>query len=321
MDDQVKKRISPSTVPKKLLDKYFKSGPRYTSYPTAPQFKTEFEEDEIKSQWIGTNDPKGKGLSLYIHIPFCKKRCLYCGCYTEAGARQETAKNYAGALLKEAERVLRIIDPDRPLDQLAMGGGTPVFLEQENMAKLLKGLKSLFNFSPDGERSLEIDPRSIDESYLDLLVDEGFNRFSFGVQDLDPQVQKNVGRIMSEEKIAGLLSHLKAKGHKAINIDLIYGLPGQTPDSFGATIKKIIEFKPSRIALFGYAHVPWMSPHQKALEKYDIPNPEERMALFGLAYDLLLEAGYEHVGMDHFALPEDELIQALKSRTLTRRSR
>jgi len=317
-DQKIIHRISPATVPAWLLKKYFKSGPRYTSYPTAPQFKSQFDKDQVQEEWRKTNSPKGKGLSLYLHIPFCEKRCLYCGCYTEAGHGPETVNQYLKAMDLECRSILKIIDPARSVEQLAMGGGTPTFLKPVQMRALVEGLKKEFNFSSAGERSIEIDPRSVDEQYLDLLLELGFNRFSFGVQDLDPEVQRNVGRIQSEEKIIGLVSHLKNRGHHAINLDLIYGLPGQTPQSYEATVSKIARLRPSRIALFGYAHVPWVSPHQKALEQYHIPSPEERMALFGLAYDKLLASGYKHVGMDHFALPDDELIQALNSRTLTR---
>jgi len=312
------RRISPDTIPESLLKKYYKSGPRYTSYPTAPQFKAEFDQEQLKAEWLKTNTPKGKGLSLYLHIPFCEKRCLYCGCTTEAGHSQETAKEYLNELSKEVARIKKIIDASRPVDQLALGGGTPTFLKPELMTRLLNSLKADFHFPTAGERSIEIDPRTVDDAYLDLLSELGFNRFSFGVQDLDPQVQKNVGRLQSEKKIASLLSHLRQLGHDAINLDLIYGLPGQTTQSFGRTIDRVVKLKPSRIALFGFAFVPWVCPHQKALEKFHIPDPKERMALFGLAYNRLLDSGYEHIGLDHFALPQDELILALKSRTLAR---
>ncbi len=316
--DPKSKRLSPDTVPSRLLKKYYKSGPRYTSYPTAPQFKSEFDREAVLAEWRKTNLPQGKGLSLYIHIPFCGKRCLYCGCYTETGHKKDTVKNYLEALQIEVDRTLGVIDPKRSLEQLALGGGTPTFLQPEFMAELVNGLKKSFNFSSAAERSLEIDPRSVNNDYLDALIELGFNRFSFGVQDLDPNVQKNVGRVQPEEKIVALLEHLRKRGQNAINIDLIYGLPGQTLESYAVTIDKVIKIRPSRVALFGYAHVPWVSPHQQALEQYSIPTPEERMALFGLAYNKFLDRGYAHVGMDHFALPDDELIKALKSRTLTR---
>jgi oxygen-independent coproporphyrinogen III oxidase len=315
---QSTKRIGPSSIPKNLLDKYYKSGPRYTSYPTAPQFKGGFDETTVVAEWQKTNAPGGRGLSLYLHIPFCEKRCLYCGCYTESGHSQEDARQYLGAAQKEIGRVVKIIDRSRRVEQLALGGGTPTFLNPELMRALVASLQKNFEFDQAGERSIEIDPRSVDNGYLDALSGLGFNRFSFGVQDLDPEVQKKVGRMHSEEKLAGLVDHLRGLGHNAVNIDLIYGLPGQTPQSFSKTIDRVCAIKPTRIALFGYAHVPWVSPHQKALESFQIPVPEERVAIFGLAYEQLLNAGYWHVGMDHFAQPADELIGALNKRTLTR---
>jgi oxygen-independent coproporphyrinogen-3 oxidase len=311
------RRITPATVPGELMERYATSGPRYTSYPTAPQFRTEFDAARIEEEWRRTNE-RGTGLSLYVHIPFCKERCRYCGCFTETGHDADTAETYVGALLREADRLLGILDGHRPLEQLALGGGTPVFLTPEQMRRLIEGLRARFSFAPDGERSLEIDPRRVDSGYLDLLIELGFNRFSFGVQDLDPRVQRNVGRILPVERLESLVAHLRERGQRAINLDLIYGLPGQSLESFGRTVAQIVAIRPSRIALFGYAHVPWMSPHQKELERFAIPDTAERMALFGMAYDRLLDAGYAHVGMDHFALPTDELIIALNQRTLTR---
>jgi len=342
--------LSPGDIPQELLEKYVTSGPRYTSYPTAPQFRSDFDVQELHREWAASNGPRGnvikspkgnvikspkgnvsnspqenvlksplgKGLSLYLHIPFCRRRCLYCGCFTRVERDQETAALYVNALLRESDRLLKLVSPERPVEQLALGGGTPNFLSPENMRRLMEGLRERFNFDPAGERSIEIDPRIADEDYLDLLVSLGFNRFSFGVQDLDERVQQIIGRVCEEERLFRLVNHLRRRRIDAVNLDLIHGLPGQTLESFGRTIDEIIRQRPSRIALFGYAHVPWMGPHQRALEAHGIPGPEAKTALFGLAFDRLLSAGYEHVGMDHFALPDDELIRALRSRTLTR---
>lgn len=316
-NDQCNKAISPRTIPQELYDKYSKSGPRYTSYPTAPQFKTEFDAGRLRELWQRSNEP-GNSLSLYLHIPFCKKRCLYCGCHTEIGHGEDSSCRYVEALLKEADRMLKLIDAGRPVMQLALGGGTPTFLGPELMVELVSGLKQRFNFAEEGERSIEIDPKRVDLEYLDVLSELGFNRFSFGVQDLNPVIQKAIGRICAEEIIVERVEHLRSLGHRAINLDLIYGLPLQTPENFAETITKVIAMQPSRIALFGYAHVPWAAPHQKALERHHIPTPAERMELFGLGYELFTSAGYSLVGMDHFALEEDELIVALKTRSLKR---
>ncbi|GAB4309699.1 MAG: oxygen-independent coproporphyrinogen III oxidase [Myxococcota bacterium] len=310
--------ISPNAVPKELLDKHTKNAPRYTSYPTAPQFSENFDQERIKSEWKKTNRTEKRDISLYLHIPFCRTRCRYCGCFTETGHTQDFAAEYAGALLREADFIHSLISPERKIEQFALGGGTPTFLSPNMLRTLIKGIYERFGFAETAERSIEIDPRSVDENYLDILLELGFNRFSFGVQDLDRRVQEAIGRIQDEGKIAALMNRLRKSGINAINLDIIHGLPEQTEKSFGETIDKVINLKPSRIALFGYAHVPWVSPHQKALEQYRIPEPAEKIRLFGLAFDKLIDAGYCYVGMDHFALPDDELIAALTARTLTR---
>lgn len=309
--------LSPRTIPAELFEKYSKSGPRYTSYPTAPQFKTEFNGESIAAKWRRAGE-LGGGLSLYLHIPFCRKRCLYCGCHTTVCHDRQIAERYVEALLRELDQIVDLIGTDRPVEQLALGGGTPTFLSPETMGALITALKQRFSFPSFGERSLEIDPESVDLNYLDVLSEIGFNRFSLGVQDFDPDVQKAIGRVQDEAGIFAKVNHLRKLGHSAINLDLIYGLPLQTPESFSQTIAKVSELRPSRIAVFGYAHVPWVSPHQRALERHGLPDAAQRMELFGLAYEQLLESGYRHVGMDHFALPEDELVKALDERSLTR---
>lgn len=310
--------ISPRDVPEALLKKYQRPGPRYTSYPTAPQFTTSADFGEIARRWKASNEGQASDLSLYVHIPFCRGRCSYCGCHTVIGCRTDRVSEYVEAVKSHADSLLELLDGRRPVGQLAVGGGTPTYLTHEQMADLIGFLKKRFVFPDDGERSMEIDPRWIDETYLDLLLELGFNRLSFGLQDLNPQVQQNVNRKLPHEKIQRLMAHLRSRGMEAMNLDLIYGLPGQTPSSFRETVAQVVALRPTRIALFGYAHVPWVSPHQKRLESLGLPNTQERMELFGLAFEQLLEAGYRHVGMDHFARPEDELIQALDARTLTR---
>jgi oxygen-independent coproporphyrinogen-3 oxidase len=318
MPDNINKYINPVDIPAAYLEKYQRSGPRYTSYPTAPQFKTGFSTDTITALWAETNNNGKAGLSLYSHFPFCKTRCLYCGCYTNTDQPQDVKEQYVEAMKREADRLFTIISPSRKVHQLAFGGGTPTYLSVELLTGYMNHLGRIIGFSDDAERSIEVDPRSVDEGYLQQLLDLGFNRFSFGVQDLDPLVQRNINRVVEEEKLTALLDYLRQQDLEAINLDLIYGLPGQSPASFSATVEKIVALRPSRIALFGYAHVPWVSPHQKEIEKFSIPNTEERMVLFGTAFDLLVKAGYSHIGMDHFALADDELVLALKNRTLTR---
>jgi oxygen-independent coproporphyrinogen-3 oxidase len=308
--------FTPSTIPADLLEKYNRSGPRYTSYPTAPQFSEEFDVTEVTERWREAD--RSRGLSVYVHLPFCAHRCLYCACTTEIGHSVETRQGYVEDLARELDRVVELLGTGREIHQLALGGGTPTHLTPPQMSRLVAELRSRFVFPSGGERSLEIDPRHVDEEYLDLLLELGFNRFSFGVQDFDSCVQQKIRRETDPVKLSGLLEHTRRRGQSAINLDIMYGLPGQTEESFSRTIDKTLDLRPTRAAVFGYAHVPWVSPHQKALEKHQIPGPELRAALFGMAYDKLTDAGYVHVGMDHFALPEDELVKALRGYTLTR---
>lgn len=309
--------VRPEEVPQELLDKYSRPGPRYTSYPTAPQFKSEFNREEVEERWRASN-ATGKGLSLYAHLPFCRKRCHFCGCHVEVGNSRHRATEYVEHLLSEVDSLPRMLDLDRPLRQMAFGGGTPTFLTPEVMTHLVSSLKERLSFDPDIEQSIEIDPMTVDDHYIDVLSGLGFNRFSFGIQDLNDEVQKGIGRVQDEALIYRNIRHLQALGHTAINLDLIYGLPHQTPQTFEETINKVIDLHPSRIAMYGYAHVPWVSPHQQKLERFHLPTPDERVVLFGLGADMLLDAGYAQVGMDHFALPDDELIAALHEHTLNR---
>ncbi len=310
--------ISPRQVPDELLKKYQRPGPRYTSYPTAPHFSAEADFDEIARRWKGSNGENASDLSIYVHIPFCRGRCSYCGCHTVVGRDEASVGRYVESLKSHADALLKLVDGKRPVGQMALGGGTPTYLTHAQMRDLIGALRDRFIFPDDGERSMEVDPRWIDEDYLDLLLELGFNRLSFGLQDLNETVQRHVNRVLPFEKIERLMGHLKGQGMDALNLDLIYGLPGQTPDSFHKTVSQVVSLQPSRIALFGYAHVPWVSPHQKRLEQFGLPSTQERMELFGLAFEQLVDAGYRHVGMDHFARQDDELIQALDSRTLTR---
>ncbi|MBN1550576.1 oxygen-independent coproporphyrinogen III oxidase [bacterium] len=310
--------VSPLHIPVIYLDKYSCRGPRYTSYPTAPHFKPDFDQEAIKVLWKASNDNPSDNLSLYVHIPFCTSRCLYCGCYTEIHHTDHIHELYIRSIINELQMICTLINTSRKISQMAFGGGSPTSVNYRHLETFLDAIHKYFLFSPESELSIEIDPRSIDCDYLDQLITLGFNRFSFGVQDLDPTVQKNVHRSLDENALSGLINHLHRRGYYAINIDLIYGLPGQTTKTFTHTLKKISDMKPSRIAVFGYAHVPWISPHQKALEKFKIPDANQRTQLFGAAFEQLTANGYHHIGMDHFALSDDDLFIALKNHELTR---
>ncbi|MFH1532144.1 MAG: oxygen-independent coproporphyrinogen III oxidase [Pseudomonadota bacterium] len=305
---------SPRQLSPDLLARYEKSGPRYTSYPTAPHFREDFDREAAATRWRAG----GASLSMYVHIPFCKSRCGYCGCYTLTDQPEGTVDGYLQGVLDQADEIATLVDPARPVRQLSFGGGTPTYPGPARFRALMEGLTSRFAFDPDGERAVEVDPRSVDADYLDLLVDLGFNRFSFGVQDLEPGVQEIVNRVLPVERLKGLMDHLRSRGVDAINLDLIYGLPTQTEESFGRTLERIIALRPTRLAVFGYAHVPWVAPHQASLAAHSIPDRDARLALFSLAWEMLRDAGWEQVGMDHFARPGDELVGALRTRTLNR---
>lgn len=304
-------------IPQELIDKYATRGPRYTSYPPASSFVAQVDAEAVRRIWIQSRAP-GDACSLYFHIPFCRKRCLYCGCHTTSKWDGGFLSSYLEALLAEVAMVSRILGDGSEVHQLAMGGGTPNTLSSEMMTALMEEVRGHFTIAEGSEVSIELDPRVLEPSYVDFLVDSGFNRFSLGVQDLNPRVQKLIGRVQPEEKIRRIVDAIRARGVVAINFDLIYGLPGQTLDSFRETVDKVIEIGPSRIAVFGYAHVPWVHPHQKALEREGLPDTDLRAELVKMFTDRLLEAGYVHIGLDHFARENDELTQALRGRRLHR---
>ncbi len=308
---------NPARVPPELAARYATAGPRYTSYPTAPHFTPEVDRAELEARWKAGNTD-GEPISVYLHIPFCRERCFFCGCFTHIASKPEAADAYLDDLAREFDITAGLIDPARPLEQLSMGGGTPTFLSPERLDRLLTRLFALYRPSPTAELAIEIDPRTVVPEHVDVLVAHGFNRFSMGVQDFNERVLEIVHRRQSHAQTLDLVERLRAAGHDAINFDLIYGLPGQSPESMRDTAARCIAIAPSRIALYSYAHVPWMKGHQKILERPDLPGPEQKLALFGEAYDAFTEAGYVPVGMDHFARPEDEMTKALLDGTLHR---
>ncbi|MDP2308455.1 MAG: oxygen-independent coproporphyrinogen III oxidase [Pseudomonadota bacterium] len=300
-------------VPEELVARYRTRAPRYTSYPTAPQF------GPIPTAAIDAALRRNPGpLSAYVHIPFCKSLCHYCGCHVEIHARREIGAGYVDTVLAEADLLAARLQPGRTLDQLALGGGTPTFLQPDDMARLIDGLRARWPFTPTADISIEVDPRTIDEAYLNRLVDIGFGRYSFGVQDFDATVLEAVHRAQPADLTLRAVRTLRERGEFDLNFDLMYGLPHQTPETFRTTLDIVVAMRPTRIALFLYAHVPWMKPAQKLVEKHGIPDAAARSRLFVLANEVLAGAGYERIGMDHFALPGDDLLQAQASGTLQR---
>ncbi|AUD78157.1 oxygen-independent coproporphyrinogen III oxidase [Kangiella profundi] len=293
---------------RELVEKYNIAGPRYTSYPTALQFNDDFGVEDFKKTLKTSN--VGKPLSLYLHIPFCENICYYCACNKVITKDKSKADRYLVALVKEAEMIAPYVK-GRKVTQIHWGGGTPTFLSNEQIEGLVNKLRELFEFDDDnGEFSIEIDPRSVDNKTMASLAHAGFNRLSMGVQDFNPEVQKAVNRIQPEEDTRHLLLQARRHGFDSINIDLIYGLPHQTVDSFNETIDKIITMAPDRLSVFNYAHLPHRFKPQRRINAYDLPSPQEKLRILESAIKKLTEAGYVYIGMDHFALPHDELTQA-----------
>ncbi|AZE72309.1 Coproporphyrinogen III oxidase, oxygen-independent [Pseudomonas synxantha] len=304
-----------------LVEKYDRPGPRYTSYPTAPQFHQAFAVDDYHRAVTDSNlAPVPKPLSVYIHIPFCKSLCYYCACNKIITQKTHRAVEYLTYLKREIEMQAGLFDRTRKLTQLHLGGGTPTYLTREQLADLMGCLHQAFDMddSDDHEFSIEVDPRTISTEQIQPLRQLGFNRLSFGVQDFDPDVQAAVNRQQSEAQIYALVAAAREAQFKSVSVDLIYGLPLQTVKSFDVTLGKIIALRPDRIAAYSYAHLPELVRAQRLIRPADMPPPERKLELLELTIRRLTEAGYVYIGMDHFALPDDELALARANGTLQR---
>ncbi len=299
-----------------LLEKYSVAGPRYTSYPTAPYFHTGFTE----ADWAAALDAPsaGRELSLYAHIPFCDSLCYYCGCNMLATRDYSKTQPYLTTLNQEMARAAQRIDPARKVRQLHWGGGTPTYLHPDDIRRLMAMTRSHFNLAADAEISCEIDPRDLTRAHLVALRESGFNRVSFGVQDMDPAVQQAVNRVQSGALIQQVLDWSRELEFSSINLDLIVGLPKQTVASFSRTLQQITEWAPDRLAIFGYAHVPWLKKHQNLIREADLPDAATRLGLQQAVNETLGAAGYVNIGLDHFARPDDELVRAQQNKTLWR---
>ncbi len=300
-----------------LARKYSVPGPRYTSYPPAPQFTEKFSVDLLTKK-LSLNNEIARDLSLYFHLPFCQSHCWFCGCNTVITTKQEQSAIYLRYLEKELDQTAKLLHPKRRLKQLHFGGGTPTFLKPEEIRALGKMIRNRFTFSPELEAGVEVDPRRLTEEHVIALRESGFNRASLGVQDHNPQVQEAVHRLQPLAVTRQTVDWLRASGFESVNIDLIYGLPFQTVESFTQTLEDILELQPNRLAVFSYAHVPWIKPAQKILEKQVLPTADEKLQLLKLSIEMLTRAGYEYIGMDHFARPDDELAVAQRQKTLQR---
>ncbi len=308
-----------------LIKRYDKSGPRYTSYPTAVQFHDGFGEEAYK-KWIARSNeesrslPAPKPLSLYFHIPFCDTVCFYCGCNKVVTKDRSRAAPYLSRLEKEIEMQAALFDRNRPVTQLHWGGGTPTFLSHEEMSQLMGATRRHFKMLDDdtGEYSIEIDPREATAESVALLRRLGFNRMSLGVQDFNPVVQKAVNRIQTEDETLAVLNAARKEGFKSVSVDLIYGLPFQSTTSFRDTLERIIQVNPDRISAFNYAHLPELFKPQRRINEADLPSAAEKLDILQMTIERLAKAGYVYIGMDHFAKPGDELAIAQREDTLYR---
>jgi oxygen-independent coproporphyrinogen-3 oxidase len=310
-----------ASFPKELITKYGLAGPRYTSYPTALQFHEGFDVEAYRRHVQSSNDDLiPRSLSLYVHLPFCKELCFYCACNKKVTHNTQRSEVYLQHLDKEIEMQGSLFDDDRQVIQLHFGGGTPTYYDDMQLKHIVEQLSRSFSLSRSASRefSIEIDPRTVNEERIAHLADIGFNRVSMGIQDFDPAVQKAVNRIQDEGKTLALIDAARKFGFNSVSVDLIYGLPLQTAKSFERTIDSVLTARPDRLSVYNYAHLPHLFRAQRMINSEEVPAPEVRLQLLDSTITKLVDAGYVYIGMDHFALPDDELSLAMKEGTLQR---
>jgi len=294
-----------------FLKRYDTPGPRYTSYPTAPAFSPDFGPEAFKRAILKNNQENPEGdISLYFHIPFCDTLCYFCGCTMLVTRDLGKIEHYLEALKAELTLVQPLLSDKRKVCQLHLGGGTPSYLSPDQIHKLMESVYERFSLTPDAELGVEIDPRGLTREHMRAFRETGFNRVSMGIQDFDEEVQRAVNRIQPLNITKQAIDWSRELGFHSINVDLIYGLPSQKPETFEDTLKKVIELAPDRIAVFNFAYVPWLKPHQRVIPKESLPSLDTKFALLKLAIETLSKAGYVYIGMDHFAKPGDELAVA-----------
>lgn len=300
-----------------LLNKYDQPLPRYTSYPPATELRADFGVIDYK-QVITALNQRSSPLSLYVHIPFCQSACYFCGCNVIVSNNKNIALSYLDYLTREIEQTAAQLDTTKPVVQMHWGGGTPNYLTIEQVEGLWQVINRHFNLAPEAEISIEINPRYVDQAYIHALRRIGFNRVSFGIQDFDPQVQEAVNRVQPRELLFNVMTWIREAEFDSVNVDLIYGLPHQTLQTFERTIQNTVELNPDRIAIFNFAYVPWLKPVQKRIPEEALPSPQEKVDILQMAIADLTRSGYVYIGMDHFAKPDDELAVAQRNGTLKR---
>lgn len=299
------------------INKFNVPGPRYTSYPTAPEWKDEFTENNY-FKILNDFGEKDEPLSIYIHIPFCESLCWYCGCNVKISKNRDKANDYIDYLFKEIDTVASKFSKKKEITQFHWGGGTPTFMTEEQITKLFRKIQNTFDLNLDEEVAIEVDPRTIDHKKLKLLRNLGFNRVSMGVQDFNPKVQKAVNRVHSYELVKSHYDYCRELGFKSVNLDLIYGLPHQTVENFAESVELVCDLRPDRVALYSYAHLPWLKPHMKLIQETDLPSTEEKFKIFLKSREIFMKRGYLTIAMDHFALETDEMAKAFVNGTLHR---
>lgn len=304
-----------------LVEKYDRPGPRYTSYPTAPHFHEDFSAVDYRQAVLASQQVvPSRPLSVYVHVPFCERLCYYCGCSKIITHNRQRADEYLDYLKREIVLQAELFDQARVLTQLHLGGGTPTFLSNRQLGELIDCLAQHFQFAAEAQRefSLEVDPRTVTPAQIHELRRLGFNRLSLGVQDFDPAVQQAVNRVQSEAEVRGLVEAAREAGFASVSVDLIYGLPLQTRESFARTLEQVIDIRPDRIASYSYAHLPHLFKAQRLIRDQDMPPPSRKLELLELTIERLTAAGYIYIGMDHFAQPDDDLCQARRDGSLQR---
>ncbi len=298
-----------------LVERYGTRGPRYTSYPTSPQWAAGGEDVYRDLLAARTTD---EPVAVYVHIPFCRRLCLYCGCNMRITRRRDLVERYLAALRTEIDTVCELLAKRPKAAQMHFGGGTPTYLSPQELEDVIDHIDSRFPRSDSPERSIEVDPRVTNREHLDMLVERGFRRVSIGLQDLDPAVQAAVKREYSEADLREFVTACRDIGMSGVNLDLIYGLPKQNSETWARTLGVLLDIRPDRLAVYGYAHVPWAKPHQKSLERVGLPNAQQRLTMALEVRRAFVDAGYVAIGMDHFALPTDPLAEALERKAVHR---
>lgn len=310
--------VHPAATTAELIRRHDVPGPRYTSYPTAVSFHEGFGEAAYRERLARADARGDEPLSLYAHLPFCEARCLYCGCNVVISPRHEVSRPYLDHLVRELELLAAALPRRRRLSQLQWGGGTPTYYAMPELARLFGAVRSHFTFTADAEIGIEVDPRVTSPEQVDGLAALGFNRISAGVQDFAPEVQAAIGRRQSVAQTRALVDRARAAGFRSVNLDLIYGLPRQSAGGFACTLESMLELRPERVAVYSFAYVPWLKGHMRRIDPASLPDPGQKLELLAQAYDAFTSAGYRAIGMDHFALPGDELARAADAGTLSR---